>query len=423
MAGRRGTLWVFLRPGLGIKRWLIAFVVGIGALGLGTAFLVSLPVTPIVLPLLRNLTLSSYSGPVRGAMFLSIGFVVAFIALYNLYRSVVIGASGGRAGVSVISSLYDQRFRSRGPRIVAVGGGTGLATLLSGLKSMTDNLTAVVTIADDGGSSGRLRTELGIPPPGDARNCIVALSVYESLMEDLFDYRFTSKGELTGHSLGNLLLAALHDTQGGFEPALNAAASILGLSGKVVPVSSNENLTLRATTSTGEVLTGESVIGASGANVERLEIIPEDAYVSESAVEAIAMADLVVVGPGSLYTSILPNLLVMGMKETLQACPAPVVFVCNVASQPEETDYVDPEDYLSAVYRHSGVSFTHVLMNSVLPSVENGEAYEFVRPKPEIAGFTGQTLVHDLIDDSNTVRHDPKKLADSISRILKTASK
>ena len=248
MSGRRGTLWVFLRPGLGIKRWLIAFVVGIGALGLGTAFLVSLPVTPIVLPLLRNLTLSSYSGPVRGAMFLSVGFIVAFIALYNLYRSVVIGASGGRAGVSVISSLYDQRFRSRGPRIVAVGGGTGLATLLSGLKSMTDNLTAVVTIADDGGSSGRLRTELGIPPPGDARNCIVALSVYESLMEDLFDYRFTGKGELTGHSLGNLLLAALHDTQGGFEPALNAAASILGLSGKVVPVSSNENLTLRATT-------------------------------------------------------------------------------------------------------------------------------------------------------------------------------
>ena len=423
MPGRRGTLWVFLRPGLGIKRWLIAFVLGIGALGLGTAFLVSVPVTPIILPLLRNLTLSSYPGPVRGAIFLSLGFIVAFIALYNLYRSVVIGASGGRTGVSVISNLYDQRFRSRGPRIVAVGGGTGLATVLSGLKSVTDNLTAVVTMADDGGSSGRLRRELGIPPPGDARNCIVALSVYEPLMEDLFDYRFTGKGELTGHSLGNLLLAALHDTQGGFEPALDAAASILGLSGRVIPVSSNENLILRATISTGEVLTGESVIGASGASVEHLEILPDDAYVSESAVEAIAMADLVVVGPGSLYTSILPNLLVRGMREALQACTAPVVFVCNVASQPDETDYIDPEDYLSALYRHSQVSFTHVLMNSVLPSMGNGEDYEFVRPRSEIAGFTGQTLVHDLIDRSNTVRHDPQKLADSIVGILKTATK
>lgn len=423
MSGRKGTLWVFLRPGLGIKRWLIAFVFGMGALGLGTAFLVSVPVTPIVLPLLRSLTLSSYPGTVRGAIFLILGFIVAFIALYNLYRSVVIGASGGRRGVSVIANLYDHRFRGRGPKIVAIGGGTGLATVLSGLKAVTDNLTAVVTMADDGGSSGRLRRELGIPPPGDARNCIVALSVYEPLMEDLFDYRFRGQGELTGHSLGNLLLAALHDTQGGFEPALNAAASILGLSGRVVPVSTNENLTLRATTSAGETLTGESVIGTSGAILEHLEILPEDAYVAESAVEAIAMADLVVVGPGSLYTSILPNLLVKGMKESLRACSAPVVFVCNVASQPDETDYIDPADYLGALYRHSGVSFTHVLMNSVVPSARDDIEYEFVQPKPEIAGFAGQTVLNDLIDQSNTVKHDPRKLADSIMQILQMTGK
>jgi len=423
MSERRGAFWVFLKPGLGVKRWLLAFILGMGGLGLGTAFLVSVPVTPIILPLLRSLTLSSYPSTVRGIIFLSIGFIIAFLALYNLYRSVVIGASGGRIGVSVISNLYDHRFRSRGPKIVAIGGGTGLATLLSGLKSVTDNLTAVVTMADDGGSSGRLRRELGIPPPGDARNCIVALSRYEPVMEDLFDYRFKGQGELTGHSLGNLLLAALHDTQGGFEPALNAAASILGLSGRVIPVSSNENLILRATTSTGEILTGESVIGASGVSLEHLEILPDDAYVAESAVEAIAMADIVVVGPGSLYTSILPNLLVRGMKDTLRACSAPVVFICNVASQPDETDYIDPEEYLHALYRHSGVSFTHVLMNSTVPTDGNNGDYEFVQPKSKIVGFTGQTVVENLIDHSNTVRHDPQKLADSILGILKTTNK
>jgi uncharacterized cofD-like protein len=408
---------LLLLPGLGVKRWIVALICAISSLGLGIAFLVAVPVSPIVLPFLRFITLSHYPVAIRGGVFLGLGAIVCVASVIYLYKAIVLGASGGRRGVNVIENLYDHRFRSRGPRIVAIGGGTGLSVLLSGLKTHTDNLTAIVTMADDGGSSGRLRRDLDMPPPGDARNCIVALSRYESMVGELFDYRFTSAGDLTGHSLGNLLLAALHDTQGGFENALIAAGSILGLTGRVVPVSNN-NLVLVAETGSGDVLMGESVIGKSGEDIKALHISPDTAYISESAVAALAHADLVVVGPGSLYTSILPNLLVPGMRDALRACSAPIVFVCNVVTQPFESMYTNAEDYVRAIQYHGKLQPTHILMNTNIDIGELFGSEDFVRPSYEIGDFEGDFVFEDLLNRENSSQHDPERLAEALIKIF-----
>ncbi len=250
-------LRLLLLPGIGLKRWLLIGTVGVVLIALGIAFAVSVSLTSTIVSVGRVLTLGHLLGGVaRGAVFIALGLVLVGVGAYRLNRRLAHGSAYAGRGGNALEGLASQRERSTGPRLVAIGGGTGLASLVRGMKERTDQVTAIVTVADDGGSSGRLREELGIPPPGDARQCLVALARSEPLMEQLLSHRFESAGSLGGHSLGNLLLAALVHTQGGLHEALDAAGEILGVQGRVMPSSPAADLHLMARTMSGRVLGG-----------------------------------------------------------------------------------------------------------------------------------------------------------------------
>ncbi len=319
------------------------------------------------------------------------------------------------------ASVSNGRRLRAGPRIVAIGGGTGVSTLLRGLKRRTGNLTAIVTVADDGGSSGRLREELGIPPPGDARRCLAALSEAGPLVDELLDYRFNGSSGLSGHSLGNLLLAALYDKHGGFQEGLDAAARLLGVSGRVVPVSNAPGLTLMGETTSGETLRGESAVSSAAESLRRLWLEPEGAAASEAALAAIRQADLIVIGPGSLYTSILPNFLVHGIGEAVAASQAPSVLVCNVATERYETDGFNAADHLRAFQAHSGVSVSHFLVNGKAAAAPGEWSGSPVAPVAEVEGYRGVVVSADVIDDERPALHDPHRLADALTSLVPAA--
>ncbi len=311
------------------------------------------------------------------------------------------------------------RNSEQGPRIVAIGGGTGVSTLLRGLKHRTGNLTAIVTVADDGGSSGRLREELHMPPPGDARSCLVALSEAGPLMDELLDHRFNDDSVLGGHNVGNLLLAALHGKHGGFQEALEAAATLLRASGRVLPVSNRADLVLMAETSSGAVLRGESAVGLAPEPIRRIWLEPDGASANEAALDAIRQADLIVIGPGSLYTSILPNFLLHEIGEAVAASDAPTVLVCNVSTQLHETDGFDAADHMAAFREHSGMSVSHFLVNSKVAETSREPLQAPVPPVAVVDGFHGVLVSADVVDDDVPVRHDPHKLAGALMDILR----
>ena len=307
-----------MRPGIGLKRWLALAVLGTFtvAAGMTIASNVSLIDT------LRELgQLSTFGGTisdiVRGFAISAAGLGMVLAAMFMLFRRVSFGARYGQGHVGVIESLARQQSRRGGRRIVVMGGGTGQSMVLRGLRDFTDDITAIITVADDGGSSGRLRSELDIAPPGDARQCLIALSDSGPLLERVFDYRFESGDSLKGHSVGNLLLASLVYTEGSFPKALVAAGDLLVVHGHVAPSTVSANVKLMAKLESGEVLSGESAIGTAAQPIQDLWIEPRDAEVNGDAVAAIAEAELIVIGPGSLYTSLLPNLLVPGLAINL----------------------------------------------------------------------------------------------------------
>ncbi|MBI4199365.1 MAG: YvcK family protein [Chloroflexi bacterium] len=411
---------LFLRPGIGLKRWLAILAAGILCFGLGLGFALATPVSPKVLPLFRAVTLSGLPAVPRGAVFIGIGTALSGLALWQVYRLIISGATAGRRKVDMLASLERQRKQGRGLRVVAIGGGTGLATLLRGLKYETGNLTAIVAITDDGGSSGRLRRDLRIPPPGDVRNCLVALSEAEPLVESLFNYRFDGSSSLGGHSLGNLLIAALYELGGGFEQSLQLAREFLPIVGQVVPASSEANLVLMGETVSGQVLRGESAIGHAPDRLRRVWIEPHGAA-SATALEAIRQAELIVIGPGSLYTSIIPNFLLAGLREAVAASPAPKVFVCNVATQPHETDAFGPSDHLRVFLDHTGAAVTHLLVNSRALPLPKGCGQTLVIGEPSIPGFHGTVVLADVIDESFPTRHDPRKLASALLDLARSS--
>jgi uncharacterized cofD-like protein len=329
----------------------------------------------------------------------------------------------------------------RGLHIVAIGGGTGLSTLLRGLKRYVDatgkwtidRLGAIVTVTDEGGSSGVLRKEFGVLPPGDIRNCIVALAEEEQLLSQLFAYRFDTDSALKGHSLGNLLLTAMTDITGTFDKAILAASEVLAICGDIYP-STLEDVRIRATLEDGSELVGEvaisgSVIGeepttrARHARIVHLAIDPPDAQPTDRALAALAGADLILIGPGSLYTSVLPNLAIKPIAEALRQAKALRVYVCNVMTQPNETDGYAAQDHLSAIVEHAGLVVDVMVMNGRRPSESILNSYAAMNQVPvqfdlgEIRELGVTPFFGDIIAEGNYVRHDPHALADTIFRL------
>ncbi len=408
----REQLRALLLPGIGLKRWVLAGVVGVLLIALGIAFAVSVSLTTTIVNVGRVLTLGHLLGGVaRGMVLIVLGLVLAGLAAFRLNRRLAHGSAYAGRGGSALVGLASHRERSGGPRVVAIGGGTGLSSLLRGLKERTDQVTAIVTVADDGGSSGRLRSELGIPPPGDARQCLVALAESEPLMERLLSHRFDSDGSLGGHSLGNLLLAALVHIQGDLQGALEAAGQILGVRGRVMPSSPAADLHLMARTASGRVLGGESAVGASQEAIADIWLEPAGAAANPAAAEAITNAQFIVLGPGSLYTSLIPNLLISGIREAVERANAPKVFVCNIATQHGETDGLTAEEHLRVFMEHTGIHPTHFLVNSAPRHIPPQHQQTPLSLEGPVPGFEGKVVRCDVIDDGFPSRHDPRKLA------------
>jgi uncharacterized cofD-like protein len=304
---------------------------------------------------------------------------------------------------------------TRAPKVVAIGGGTGLSTLLRGLKAHTPSITAIVTVADDGGSSGRLRRELGVPPPGDIRNCIAALADDEALITHLFQYRFGQAQGLDGHSLGNLFITALVAVTGSFEKAIEEAGRVLAVQGRILP-STLEDVTLGADLSNGVPeglirIRGESAIPKAGQPIERVFLTPEQVHAYPEAVRAILDADLVIAGPGSLFTSVLPNLLVPDIRRAVGASSALKIYVCNVATQPGETDGFDVNQHLDALQRHAGRGlFPFVLVNDrLLPDPEQLQWEPVALSYSDDGSY--RVITADIVDPTAPWRHESTKLA------------
>src|SRR5919199_2449961 len=417
----------WLHVGMSIKRWLVLLVVGITLLSLSAGyFLHALYSLDFRFPSwVGVLTLQFLGREVRGSLFLVSGAILTAVALLRLNRT-LINALLPRGHAPVVDLLYRQRHLRRGPKVVAIGGGTGLSVLLSGLKRHTGNLTAVVTVADDGGSSGRLRRELRILPPGDFRQCIAALADVEPLMGALLQYRFREGSGLGGHNLGNLLLAAMADITGNFELGLREMGHILAVQGHILP-STLEDVTLVAELHDKSHVHGESNMHRDHASgdvdlagrspIERVFLRPAHVVGYREAVQAILDADIVVVGPGSLYTSVLPNLLVKDIAHALTASPAYKVFVCNVATEPGETDHYSVEDFVAAVERHLHCCpFDAVITNTRLDAARPPYWHSDVVAADWSDTHGAWLVAADVVDEDNAVRHDPAKLARMIMR-------
>jgi uncharacterized cofD-like protein len=315
--------------------------------------------------------------------------------------------------------------RRRGPRVVAIGGGTGLPNLLSGLKAYTDRLTAVVTVADDGGSSGRLRRDLNILPPGDLRNCLVALAETQPLMGQLFQHRFTSQGELSGHSFGNLFIAALTEVTGDFGEAVRASSKVLAVSGQVLPVTL-EDVRLVATLADGRQISGESHITEAGGAIRKLSLDPPGVRPNPEVLQAIAQADAIVMGPGSLYTSILPNLLVGSVAKAVERSGALKIYICNVMTQPGETDGFSVSGHLRALKEQTSFSLVdYVVVNTEPLSEELRQRYadggQFpVAVDRDAVEALGVRLVKARLLETRDglVRHNPGRLARTVIKLI-----
>ena len=406
---RRGSGLGVLRKlfyfGLGVKRWLLVAVIGISISSIGLAFVIK-NLFSLRLPELLPWYL-------EGVVIAGVGGVVMLLSIYGLYRSVGPLLFPSASIDTLADTIYTRRSRGRGPRIVAIGGGTGLSVLLRGVKAYTDNLTAIVTVADDGGSSGRLRRELGVLPPGDFRNCLVAMSDSEPLVRDLFQYRFKQGDGLEGHSFGNLFIAAMTSVTGSFEQALLESSQVLAVHGQILPATL-ANVRLSARLTDGAVVHGESSITERGGSIDQIFIDPQDADAYPKAVDAIKQAQLVLIGPGSLYTSILPNLLVSEIGDAISESAAAKVYVCNVATQKGETDRYTVSDHVEALQKHTFASIVdHVVVNT--GPHEIGPPWLGEPVASDGGRLSGVSVISEnVLDPDHPVRHDSDRLAQVI---------
>lgn len=396
---------LFAPPGSGLRRWL-AFA------SLGGAF-VALGITYIV----RGLDFVRLPDPLPGwwetAPLFAAGAAVIAIASTRLAQRLGAAAASARPDESLKDTVLRQQRQARGPRIVAIGGGTGLSTMLRGIKELSSNITGIVTVTDDGGSSGKLREEMGVLPPGDIRNCIVALAEAEPTMKELFQYRF-KEGSLKGHSFGNLFIAAMSDMTGSFEKAVSEMSRVLKVTGTIMP-STLANIELIAELEDGTVVRGESNIPRSDSRVERLSLSAPAPDGYQPALSAIHDAQMITIGPGSLYTSIMPNLLVPGITLAINQSKAPVVYVCNIATQPGETHRFTVADHVRAIRKHCpGLKLDYVLANSATSPLGPNFPKSLLVTLGEY-DFPGVKLVYlDLMNEEFRGHHDPSKLASAL---------
>ncbi|MFH1183966.1 MAG: uridine diphosphate-N-acetylglucosamine-binding protein YvcK [Chloroflexota bacterium] len=406
----------WLVPGLGIKRWMLLILAGITLLAVGSGiFLLELYRTntsnPLILNLLSFAALRFLPRLVRVLIFAGLGAGLVGYGIWRLNRALL--RPFLRPGEPVVDQLASYRRLDRGPRVVAIGGGHGISALLRGLKEHTRNITAVVTVADDGGSSGRLRASLGILPPGDIRNCLAALSNDEALLTQLFQYRFSGTPELQGHSFGNLFITALTDLTGSFEEAVAESGRALSVSGRVLPSTLHVVRLLadmRLPHALNEVrVEGESKIPEMAGQVRRVWLEPNNPPAFPPALQAILKAELIVVGPGSVYTSLLPNLLVPELQAAIRASRGLKVYVCNIATQAGETDLYTCHDHVRALEDHVGEDLFDVVLCNSRHEGDLGDS-NWVRVDER---NRGDLRLHraDLADHDFPWRHDAERLA------------
>ena len=412
---------------MGVKRWLLLLACGITLLSLGFSFLLRqfYPLPSVF----YYLTFQFIPRDLRAGLFGLAGVTAVLIALIGINRA-LLEPFVETDPETVVNAVYRYRQRERGPKVVAIGGGHGLSVLLRGLKRYTSNIAAIVTVADDGGSSGRLRRELGVLPPGDFRNCIAALADDEALTTQLFQYRFPSASPgtggdgqgLNGHSFGNLFITAMAEVTGSFERAILESERVLAIRGRVIP-STLRDVTLMADLRAEPVgvsrVTGESSITEAGGAIERVYLEPDDVPAYPEAVRALLEADLIVAGPGSLYTSVLPNLLVLDVARAVEASRATKVYICNVATQRGETDGYNAGDHIAALEAHVGVGlFSTVLANDNLDVDFDPPAGVELVPVDFPPDARYRVVTADLVDAARPWRHDSDKLARALLRLL-----
>ena len=429
---QRAVRW--LQPGLVVKRWVLTSGLGLLMALVGGAVWADLKPIYWILETLSWLlgTLTTvlpreFTGP----LVVLVGVALVLWGQSRSFGSIQQALAPDKDTV-LIDALQAQSRLNRGPNIVAIGGGTGLSTLLSGLKRYSSHITAVVTVADDGGSSGVLRRELGVLPPGDIRNCLAALSTEEPLLTRLFQYRFSAGGGLEGHSFGNLFLSALTAITGNLETAITASSRVLAVQGQVVPAT-NVDVRLWAELENGQRIEGESNIGHAPSPIVRLGCIPERPPALPRALEAIANADLIVLGPGSLYTSLLPNLLVPEIISAIQRSRAPRLYICNLMTQPGETDGLDVRGHLRAIEAQlASLGLSQRLFSAVLAQddLANSALIKFYQARgaePVLCDAKG--LRKDGYDvtqaplqgarPTSTLRHDSRSLALAVMRFYR----
>ena len=418
---RRGVnrLILWLTPGLGIKRWFFILLGGITFTAVGVAMFVldvyrTAPQT-WWLPIITTITLKGLPRLARVVIFGFLGLGLITLGIWGLNRSLLVPFL--RPGKRLVDQVTDYRRRERGPRVVVIGGGHGIATVLRGMKEHTRNLTAVVSVADDGGSSGELRRSMGILPPGDIRNCLAALSDDEALLTQLFQYRFGEDTGLGGHSFGNLFISALAEVTGSFEEAVAESGRALSVHGQVLP-STLHNVRLVADIQLPQVqnevrVEGESQIPKTAGRVRRVWLEPDHAPAFPPVIQAVLSADLIVIGPGSLYTSILPNLLVRDLLEAIRSSQALTIFVSNITTQPGETEAYTCADHLLALEAMVGSDIVEIIICNSCYDGELEAGTHWVRLDDTIKDEP-RLYATDLTDSEHPGLHDGKKLAQTL---------
>ncbi|MGN0018896.1 MAG: uridine diphosphate-N-acetylglucosamine-binding protein YvcK [Candidatus Gastranaerophilaceae bacterium] len=356
----------WLIPGLEVKRWFALIFLGSLLITIGLMIFFNLRPVYFIMEFIRKIALTFPTDILAALITVAGGFL--FFKGWQKTNLSILDIHNGKEKETLLETLYRRRKLNRGPKVVAIGGGTGLSMLLKGIKQITNNITAVVTVGDDGGSSGRLREEMGVLPPGDIRNCIAALANNEDLITKLFQYRFDTGEGLKGHSFGNLFLTALCSITGDMVRAVKESSNVLSIRGRVLP-STLDNMKLAAEYEDGTIVHGESAIPEEHKKIKRLFTEPENCKALEDVIEAIKDAELIILGPGSLYTSVIPNLLIKEISEEVIKSTAKKIYVCNIMTQPGETDNYAVSDHINALYKHAGSDklIDAVLVNNVLP--------------------------------------------------------